>query len=1020
MENTEKIKILLIDNSKESAEEIIGHLSKSRYNLDIIQSSRLPKERLLEQNLIIYSLHNRSNLKVLADLKDLEIPVVVVSNLKGEEIAVQAMLEGASNYLLRKDLKRLIKIVEKEIIKIRSSCERKELELALKKHQQILKIALSTAQMGVWEWNLETNQIYLSPEALEAIGVEKAAGNMDEYQALVFPEDKKTYQEVLEAIKLKKPFQIEFRFLSPEKGLIWLTSSGMAEYDSAGNPKRAIGIVQDITLRKESEERLRQTRSLIKLMADVMPATVVYVDRELICYFANKTFLKIFNLPIENVLNKPLFEIVNKDLFQKVEPCIKAILMGGKAFSRQEEVEINGQIRYWTINYIPNVDESGVVRGCFLFILDVTEAQTALQFLRESENRFASLAKSTNDIVWVSSIGDKESKISILFDTQNADPKLEKRFRQPKYYEKLIKELKEAAKAKKAYEAEYELFNPEKQSYHKYLLKGFPVFDKEGKVREIIGTMTDVTEKEIAEKEIRFQANLLNMVNQAIITTDLKGRIIYWNKFAESLYGWKFTEVRGKQVLKLIIPIETLGLAKEVTSEVVSGNAWSGEILMKRRDKSKFVGHCHLSLAFDEKGELAVVGFIQDITDKKESEKALHESLEQLRQAQKLESIGRLASGIAHDFNNMLTAIRGYSDLALRQLKEENRALRHSIEEIKKAAERSSELTKQLLAFSRRQVMQTRTLDINQVIKDTVSLLQHLIGENILIKTFLKSKLRFVEADSSQLSQILMNLATNSRDAMPDGGTIIIETEDVFLDEEFVSKNIEAKIGNYIRISFKDTGKGMSAETMKHIFEPFFTTKPVGVGTGLGLSTVYGVVKQLNGFITCESQLEKGTTFQIFLPLSEKALETFEVDIEGKKAEERTSSKIRILLVEDEELVRNLAKQILESYGYMVFDARNAREAMMFWEKEAAHIDLIISDIVMPNISGYDFARQIRREHEKVPILFISGFVDRLEELKSLQDRNLFFLQKPFSYDSLTKKIKEILENKRLSRKKAT
>jgi|GEM_PF-1209740 len=1021
MKKNEKTKILLIEESEEPAKEILEHISKSCYELDILITcdSEFSTKKFLEQNpdiiLCNYGLEKIKN-QVLSVLReyDLEIPVIFISDLKGEEIAVQAMLEGASNYLLRENLNRLPEAIEKEILKSKSKEEKKEIESDTEKHQKLLTLALSAAQIGTWEWNFSTNEIYLSPEALETMGLEKPAGTVEEYQKLVFPADtEESYKQALEAIETKKPFHVEFRFLSPKKGLIWLASSGKADYDKRGKPRKAIGVVQDITLRKESEERLKRTEILIRLIADAVPAMIAYVDRELVCRFANKAFLKSCGLPIEKVLNKHLAEIVGEKIFKKMMPCIKEILMGGKAFSKQEKLEKNGQTKYCLINYIPNTDEAGVVSGCFLFILDNTEIQLALEFLQESENRFASLVKSTNQIVWVSSISNEKPKITILFDLEHPKTELKKRFH-PDDYEKALEELKKAAKEKKAYEAEYRIFNPEKRDYHKYLLKGFPVLDREGNVREFIGTMINITEKEIAEREIRFQANLLNMVNQAIITTDLKGRIIHWNKFAESLFGWKFDEIRGKQILKLIIPDDALSFAKEVIAEVVKGSAKSGEILMKRRDGSKFVASYNLSLALDERGKLAVIGLIQDITDKKEAEKALQESLEQLRQAQKLESIGRLASGIAHDFNNMLTAIRGYSDLALRQLKDDNISLRHNIEEIKKAAERSSALTQQLLAFSRRQVMQTQVLDINQVIKDTIFLLQNLIGENISIATSLKSKLRFVEADPSQLSQILINLATNSRDAMPNGGMITIETEDVFLDEEFVAKQIEAKVGRYVKISFKDTGHGMDAEVLEHIFEPFFTTKPIGVGTGLGLSTVYGIIKQLNGFITCKSKIGEGTVFEIFLPLSEKASSTINIALEQEKLE-TVSAKGTILLVEDEKIVRDLTRQILESCGHKVLEACDAREALSLWEREGANIDLIISDIVMPKVSGYDFVEKIRQECTKVPILLMSGFIDHLEKLKSTQDKNLFFIQKPFSYDSLTEKIKEILENKPVS-----
>jgi len=310
--------------------------------------------------------------------------------------------------------------------------------------------------------------------------------------------------------------------------------------------------------------------------------------------------------------------------------------------------------------------------------------------------------------------------------------------------------------------------------------------------------------------------------------------------------------------------------------------------------------------------------------------------------------------------------------------------------------------------------MKTEILDINLSIKESASLIQSLVGEDIVIVLSLMSRHRFVKADIVQLSQVLTNLAVNSKDAMPEGGTIIIQTEDVYLDENFLNYHPDAKKGGYVRISFIDNGCGMNEETLAHIFEPFFTTKPVGKGTGLGLSTVYGIVKQLDGFILCKSKIGEGTTFEIFLPMAQE-----KVEIQHKKSEKIKTENLpgTILLVEDEQMVREVTKQLLESCGYRVFEARNAKEALSICETIQEPIDLLLTDIVIPRMNGYELAFRIREKFPNLPVIFVSGYMDQKEHVKKIQDENTFFIQKPFLHESLTNTIANIL--KRIHKQKA-
>jgi PAS domain S-box-containing protein len=379
---------------------------------------------------------------------------------------------------------------------------------------------------------------------------------------------------------------------------------------------------------------------------------------------------------------------------------------------------------------------------------------------------------------------------------------------------------------------------------------------------------------------------------------------------------------------------------------------------------------------------------------------------EQLRQAQKLESVGRLAGGIAHDFNNMLTAINGYSELTLRRL-EPGDPLRRNVEEIKKAGERSAALTHQLLAFSRQQVLQPRIMELNQAVEDVRVLLERLIGENIQLELNLAPDAGLIEADPSQLTQVIMNLAVNSRDAMPEGGQILIQTQNVYLDEDYAARHIGSRPGSFVMLAVTDNGVGMSEQIQKHIFEPFYTTKEIGKGTGLGLPTVYGIVKQSGGYIWCYSEEGFGTSFKIYLPRADK--DACEIE-EERRSESVTTGNETILLVEDQELVRDLTTQLLKSCGYRVIQACDGEEALDICEKASQNIDLLITDIVMPKISGRQLVALIGPKLPGMKILYMSGYTDDAIVQKGIIEPDSNFIAKPFTLTDLAHKVRQCLD----------
>ncbi len=380
---------------------------------------------------------------------------------------------------------------------------------------------------------------------------------------------------------------------------------------------------------------------------------------------------------------------------------------------------------------------------------------------------------------------------------------------------------------------------------------------------------------------------------------------------------------------------------------------------------------------------------------------------EQFRQAQKLESVGRLAGGVAHDFNNLLTTIIGYSELISAE-KDLDDTTKEGVQEIRNAGVRAAALTQQLLAFSRKQVLQPRVIDLNSLITKLGKMLRRLIGEDIDLITELDSNLGHIKADPGQVEQVIMNLVVNARDAMPDGGRIIIETQGLYLDESYHQQHPQVTPGDYVLLAVSDTGHGMDEETRNHIFEPFYTTKGVGEGTGLGLSTVYGIVKQSGGFIWVYSEPEQGTTFKIYLP---RLTATKKQQESLSEKQDPVGGAETVLLVEDEESLRKLASKILKKHGYCVIEATDGRNALeIVNKKDHPEIDLLVTDVIMPKMGGKELSEKLFEEYPELKVLYICGYTDNAIAHHGVLDEGVSLLQKPFSPQSLAEKVREALD----------
>ena len=524
--------------------------------------------------------------------------------------------------------------------------------------------------------------------------------------------------------------------------------------------------------------------------------------------------------------------------------------------------------------------------------------------------------------------------------------------------------------------------------------------------RYIVGTIRDITEQKKAEEAIQREKDMaqqyLDIAGVMLVALGTDGTVTLINKKGCQILGCEEEEIIGKNWFDNFIPKAMRREIQDVFDELMQGTSsvrqYNENLVLTKKGTERMVAW-HNTLLTNDKGD--IIGTLssgEDITENRRLE-------EQLFQSQKMEAIGRLAGGIAHDFNNALTAIMGYSDIIAKdaEVKDKHRSY---IDEIKKSAERAATLTQQLLAFSRKQIMQPKVLNLNTMLKNTKNMLQRMIGEDITFRLQTATPIDMIKVDPGKIEQVVINLAVNARDAMPNGGILEVETKNIFLDHAFCEMHKGANPGNYVLLSVHDTGKGIDNETMKHIFEPFFTTKEIGKGTGLGLATVYGIVRQSGGYIDVQSQEGSGTTVAIYLPRVDKVPETVEKH-ESKVAEGKNET---ILFVEDDDMVRNMVAAVLEQYGYNVIEAENGSVAMKRCEQEDK-IHLMITDVVMPGTSGPDLVRQIITIQPEMKVLYISGYTDDAIVHHGVLDENTPFLQKPFTPQKLALKVQELLED---------
>jgi PAS domain S-box-containing protein len=515
----------------------------------------------------------------------------------------------------------------------------------------------------------------------------------------------------------------------------------------------------------------------------------------------------------------------------------------------------------------------------------------------------------------------------------------------------------------------------------------------------VFGNFRDVTERRKAEETLARLGMAVGQAPEAIIMTDREGTILYVNPAFERISGYSGEEAVGKTPRILRSGKQDESFYREIWHTLKRGEVWTGHFINRKKDGSLYEEDATISPVRDSSGNIvSFVGVMRDVTQLLSLEK-------QVRTAQKMEAVGTLAGGIAHDFNNALTGIVGFGELLRMRLAGDGQAL-HDLDEILRCAERAATLTRHLLTFARRQVIEPVNMNLSALVADLMKLIGKVVGEHIEVKTSLNKNVPTIFADRGQIEQVVMNLCLNARDAMPEGGRLVVETEDVYLEEEYVRQNPYMKTGRYAMLTVSDMGVGMDEKTRERVFEPFFTTKGPDKGTGLGLAMVYGIVKQHGGFIHLYSEPGKGTAFKVYFPAVEAQTDA----VPAKRGEEiLRGGKETILLAEDEEAIRALAERVLTGFGYTVLVARNGEEAIEIF-RQHKEIDLAVLDVVMPRKGGKEAFDEMHKANPNLKVIFMSGYsADAIHDSFVLTP-GMPFLQKPFGPTVLARKVRETLD----------
>ncbi len=815
----------------------------------------------------------------------------------------------------------------------------------------------------------------------------------------------------------KKPAHksIEIRLSRKGRPSLWAELEGRAIEPSPSQDARTddspllVIAVSDISKRKRAEEERQLTLKRTSETLESISDGFLSLDLDLVVNYFNSAAEKLLGRSRTEVLGREFFTVFPDLQGSVLEEHFRKALADMTFSSFETHLRQAPYTNWYEVRIYPHPG------GISVYFQSVTQRKRGEEALRKSEIRYRTIVETARE-----GIGSLDKNFRTSFVNNRLAEMLgysvEEMLGRPLTDFIPAEELEDFAKRdvtrKGGSGGVYELaFRHKDGSIRHMIVSVTPTLDDQGRFDGSFAMFTDITDRKLAEAALREnEENLsitLQSIGDAVITTDVNGWISRMNPVAETLTGWKFAQAKGRQLNevfqtfdvetgeRIANPIDAL-LRRRSSSEARRTSS-----LVSREGVKRLIAESGSPILNSQGVAVGAVLVFRDVTEQVKLE-------QQYRQAHKMEAVGQLAGGVAHDFNNLLQVILGHLDIVLAEIPADA-AFRKRLHQVQKAVNRATTLVRQLLAFSRRQTMQMVKVDLNQTITTLLKMLRRLIGEHIELDFTPGYPIRPVKADPGQIEQVLMNLALNSRDAMPNGGRITIQTQNVTFSQAYSKDQFSIKAGDYVMISFADTGGGIPKELHEHVFEPFFTTKEIGKGTGLGLSTVYGVIKQHEGSIHLQSEEGQGTVFRIYLPALHGVVDDMTHEGSPYPTHEGftvVSQKATILLAEDDPMVREIAVEFLTKAGYSVLVASDGDSARFLFNEHLNDVDLVILDVVMPKASGRVVADHIRGLRPDIPILFCSGYAPELANFAPYLSEDLDLLQKPYQPHELLERVR--------------
>ena len=892
-------------------------------------------------------------------------------------------------------------LVEKEEILVQEIEDHNQSITALKESEERAQITFEMVSDAMFLIDSETGDILEANETATRL-----YGYTHEEFLRMQVRDLSTEPEATEQALSSRTKHIDMRYHRKKDGTRFPVEI-LARYFTWRGREVHASTVRDLTEQIQARETIRAQKEFLKDIIDTIPHHIWVKDAEGRLVLANRHFCQLFKRPLDQLVGKaPSDYVPDASVAAFMHNDDMSLVKGEKQRIEREDLleDLDGNRRWGRIVKLPVFTYENELQYIVCIGTDISKRKRAELALQESEIRHRNLYNNALVGLYRTNLSDGRildcnRRFAEIFGYSDLGHfKLEyvfsKKYVDPDVRNRLINLLK----------IEGQVDGYEAAMYHRDGSTIWLRYTAKANVHDgyMEGFAIDITAQKKAEDERLRLAAAVEQAGEGIFITDVAGNIQYINPAFERITGYSRIEVIGSNPRFLKSGKQDEAYYREMWSSILQGKTWKGRLTNRKKDGSFYEEESTISPVRNEEGRIIhFVSVKRDVS----REAALED---QLRQAQKMEAIGQLAGGVAHDFNNLLQAILGHTQLAVAD-KKKGPSLEENLSEILQAAERASKLTQQLLAFSRRQILQPKIIDLNQLLQNLMKMFGRLLGEHIHIEVQAGSELGKIKADPGQVEQVLLNLALNARDAMPEGGHLTFQTRNISIGQEFCFSHPWARCGEFVLLSVTDTGKGIDSEHREHIFEPFFTTKEVGKGTGLGLATVYGIVKQHDGFLQLSSEVGKGTTFRIYLPMTqEEVVKEEPVEIGLLNGGHET-----ILVAEDDMMVRKLVLRVLERHGYRVRVAVDGAEAINLFEKHQDEIDLVLLDVVMPKINGKAVYDAIRKKSPTIPVLFCSGYTQHILDPALVPKSEYQMIQKPYRPAELLDTIRQILDEKK-------